>query len=322
MGTKLTKEKWNAIDAYVLEGDILKVTALLAPGGKIVSIIDKRHGLEWLVQPHKEVVTDIPEYDYHKYSGFGWDEHFPCLLPSKQPAEGKYKNAELPGAGEVWVKPWEIDKISDNTIGFFCKGEILPYVFSRSISISGDDTLVLSYTVKNTGEDQFAYIWAVHPFLWCDVGTRIILPPHIKEVLSSVDRENWEADKIYAWPQAVNRKGQVDMVDSVGPPTNKSHYKFYALPEDAITWTALLRKEPEGYGIKMDWESELEMYMGFVRDEGMYHPECRVAFELTNGYYDDLALAYNNKKVSIIQKGEEHTWKMKLKFSNNIQSII
>ncbi len=57
------------------------------------------------------------------------------------------------------------------------RGIALPYEFTREISLSADEPMVvLRYRVRHTGDAPFPWIWAAHPIFGVRPGMRIVLP--------------------------------------------------------------------------------------------------------------------------------------------------
>ena len=98
---------WHDIAALVLENETIRTVVVPTMGAKIVSLLDKRTGTEWLAGPGERPFRPSAygaTFDQQDMSG--WDEMFPTITACPYPAPGAYTGAPLPDHGEVWAVPW------------------------------------------------------------------------------------------------------------------------------------------------------------------------------------------------------------------------
>ncbi len=96
-------------------------------------------------------------------------------------------------------------------------------------------------------------------------------------------------------------------LDAIGPPTLKRARKFYLLPEQTVGAATLVRRLA-GDWLRMDWDAAQVPYLGLWVDEGALNAASVAAPEPATGFYDSLALAWQNQRVAVVQPGAEVTW--------------
>jgi len=169
----------------VLENALLRVELLPGRGARLVSLLDRRLGREWLLPrqgPAGAGFADDPS---------GFDECFPNIAPGPCPSG----RISWPDHGELWDRPWEVRREGDALV---CRieGRARPYAFTRRLRLDGA-TLRLDYELENLGAEPFPHLWSAHPLLLVQPGMRVALPAGVAEVLVE-----WASDP------ALGRAGQ------------------------------------------------------------------------------------------------------------------
>ena len=299
---------WHDIAALVLENEILRVIVVPSMGAKIVSLFDKRTGVEWLVGPGDRPFrpsTYGATFDQQDMSG--WDEMFPTITACLYPAPGAYEGVALPDHGEVWAVPWTWLAGEDLTLSV--EGRALPYRLTRRLSLPGPATLRFDFHLVNLGAEPMPYIWAAHPQFACGTAAQVALPPEVTEVYNVLTEEwGWGAfNATLPWPAAQLPDGAWLRLDAIGPPGLKRARKFYVLPDQAVGAATLVRR-PAGDWLRMTWDAAQMPYLGLWVDEGALNAASVAAPEPATGFYDSLALAWQKRRVTVLQPGAEVTW--------------
>ncbi len=313
--SSIQKLVWRGLEAWALESDMLRVVIVPELGAKIVSLLDKRAGHEWLVGPMRP--PRLIEYGapFTEQDMSGWDEMMPTIEACTYPGPGAYANRALPDHGEVWSLPWTRKESEDNVLAFSVLGRALPYRFQRTARLIDSDTLQLDYQLSNLGTGPFHYLWAAHPQFTCDTETVIILPPEIQEVCSVLPGRPWgPAGTRLTWPVAVAPDGNGFQLDHIGRASRHDCRKFYLPPEVHADW-AELRNPRTATSLHLKWSHDSIPYLGIWIDEGMYNSVSVVALEPSNGYYDSLARAYSNDRAKTIEGGTTHAWTLAVRLS-------
>jgi galactose mutarotase-like enzyme len=312
MTALLTRDTWHGVRAWRLEDDALRIIVVPAAGGKIVSLLDRRAGYEWLIQPAQSNPFRLlpPGTVYNDEQVGGWDEMLPTILAGPYPEPGPYEGRALPDHGELWTMVWEDVCTGDGAIRLTADGVALPYRLERTLTLvaaAGGTALRFDYALRNNGAAAFSYLWAAHPQFACEPAARIVLPPDVTAVINVVP-ESWGPEwgppgTVNPWPEKAGA-GRQNLVRDTSPKIGR---KFYLPPEAPIAWAGL--EQPNaGCWLRLTWDAASQPYCGIWIDEGYLNKIPAVAIEPSTGYYDDLGAAYRNGRVAVLQPGAVARW--------------
>lgn len=310
MNVSLDQTTWHGLAAWSLENEYLRSVAVPVLGAKLVSLVDKRSHLEWLVGPGSRPVRKVPYGAVFTDQDLsGWDEMFPTIVACGYPASGEWFGAPLPDHGEVWSLPWAVEPASADRLRLSVEGKALPYRLTRTLVYSAPTNLQMHYELKNLGREKMPYIWAAHPQFECGEQAEILFPPEVKKVCNTIPASwGWGAPETrFDWPQAINLQGKPVRIDRTGLPALKQACKFFVLPETRVRWAGLVRK-PAGDWLRMDWDPDKVPYLGLWVDEGALSHTTVAAPEPTTGFYDSLAVAWDKKEITVLEPGATQTW--------------
>ncbi|QJD87326.1 hypothetical protein [Cohnella herbarum] len=311
---RIEKSVYRTFPSYEMESGLVRLTVVPGLGGKIVSLLYKPTGKEWLIDSGSRKLAAVPYgSNFIQADVSGWDECFPTIVACEYPEEGEYFGRKLPDHGELWSVPWEIDPV-DGRLAGRVDGIALPYRFSRDLAFSNESTLRMSYSVENTGDEALTVFWTAHPLFAATEHTRIVLPEGLDELLCVDGGKVLEKGKRYSWPHGDG--GLTRPLDRIGPRTALDSRKFYA--EQALTQgLAVLRENDTGEYVEMAWSKEQLPYFGFWIDEGEHTGYSVCALEPCNGYYDSLTEAVKQGKHLRIAPGEIAGWNLDVRFGND-----
>ena len=299
---------WLGQPALALETASLRFVTVPGIGAKIVSLFNKRTGREWLLPPvqrdFKPVAYGAP---FVEQDMSGWDEMFPTIAPCKYPIDGRHKGAVLPGHGEVWALPWQLDTVANDRICLSTAGQVLPYRLTRTVQVLGDQKMRISFEAVNIGSEPLAALWAAHPQFAADEATRIRLPESVECVVNVHQTSDWTLNHIYPWPEAQAEKGHRVRLDRIGTADRRNCRKFYLPADQPVNWAAL-QQGTDGDWIRLSWDSGLVPYLGIWVDEGMYNAASTAALEPTTGFYDNLDFAWRNNRFMHMLPNEPDRW--------------
>ncbi len=297
---------WQGFAAVVLESAVMRVVMLPELGAKIVSLLDKVHGYEWLVPPMRPLRALAYGADFVSQDMSGWDEMLPTIVTCV------HAGAQLPDHGEVWSLPWRVEDLAGRAT-LVVDGVALPYRLERSAALVAEDCLELAYTLTNTGTAAFPYLWAAHPQFNAGEHTRIVLPPEARQVVNVIDGDPlWgRAGEMYAWPQAAALDGQTWALDRVRPVEARACRKFYLPPGQPIAAATLVDAGP-GCELRLSWSPADLPYFGLWVDEGAYNARAAVAFEPCSAYYDSLERAVAGGRAPVLAPGALRRWAVRV----------
>lgn len=313
----LSPTTYHGLDAWLLQSDCLAVTTVPQLGAKIVSLLDRRNGRQWLAGPGPRPVRPLQygaAFDQQDMSG--WDEMFPTISACAYPGPGPAHGVPLPDHGEVWALPWAVEEAAGGRLRLSVQGRALPYRLTRALELIAPDTLAMHYDLINQGEHPMPYIWAAHP-QFAGEEMQIVLPPAVVQVCNVLPPAwGWgEPETVYGWPLAQGVDGQPQQIDAVGPPSSRRARKFYTLPDGRIGWAALAQNTADAW-LRLSWDPAAVPYFGLWVDEGALHHQAVAAPEPATGFYDSLARAAEKQQVQTLGPGQSTAWTLTVQVGN------
>jgi len=154
----------------ILENQHLRVGVTPRFGARVVSLLDKASGREWMTQGVES--TNVGEAAvYQGPEAVGWDECFPTVGAWDASATGWQRR--LRDHGDLWGRPWHVDASSQADLRL--SYETAEFRFSRALALERG-VLTASYEVRNVSDRPLPYLWALHALLAVREGDGIILP--------------------------------------------------------------------------------------------------------------------------------------------------
>jgi galactose mutarotase-like enzyme len=305
--------QWYSTPALALETPALRVITVPTMGAKIVSIFDRIVGHEWLLPPKNGYFQPV-DYGaaFVEQDMSGWDEMFPTIDRCMYPARGAYFGTELPDHGEVWSLAWTYDESITDAIRLSVLGRALPYMLSRTIRITDERTLLLSYEVINTGTEPFSALWVAHPQLAVDKATQIVLPSSVMQVINVLPSQELPViGQLCNWAVTTTPTGEQLQLDRVRSASEHKHRKVYLPPDHPVQWAGLQQHERRGW-LRFLWNTAEVRYLGIWVDEGSFNSVMAVALEPSTGFYDSLARAWKNNRAMYLLPNIPCRWSLAL----------
>ena len=159
----------STTDIITIETAALRVDTLPAYGARVVGLIDKATGRDWMA-PGGSSANVGEDAVYGIDEAVGWDECFPTV--GVWDASGTGWKRTLRDHGDLWGRPWQVDDVSPTRLTTSYAGR--EFTFRRILSVEGS-TLTAEYEVKNTGSAELPYLWAMHCLLTATPGDRFVL---------------------------------------------------------------------------------------------------------------------------------------------------
>ena len=186
-----------------MENEYVRVEFVPEIGGKMIKIINKETGRQFLLEPQNADKKYHKAYygaNFEDYDTSGFDECFPTIAACDYPHQGHTNPIFFPDHGELWSVPWDFQLIN-NELLMVCNGNKLPYHFAKRIQISKKE-LKIHYYLENYSDRDFNYLWSAHPLLQVDPGDCIYIRDTVDKVFL-----NWASDDqigqhgdIVEWP--------------------------------------------------------------------------------------------------------------------------
>jgi len=320
----LTETTWHGQAAWKLENATLQIIVVPEMGAKIVSLLDKRNQIEWLVGPGGRPFRPAPYGSvFTNQDMSGWDEMFPTIKACQYPNPQSDQSIPLPDHGELWAIPWQRIPTDKPALYFTVEGRALSYSFSRKIEFTAESVLKFTYHAINHSDAPLSALWAAHPQFLSGSDAKVILPPHISRVCNVLPESfGWALlEETMDWPEATRLNGEPVRLDEVGSSELNQARKFYIPPEIKASWIAIVRQPSQNW-ISLSWDVNEVPYLGIWVDEGYISPESVVAPEPATGYYDSLALAIEKSRHMVIEPGKSVSWSLLVRFGDHETTFL
>lgn len=280
--------------SITIENEQIRMVIVPSLGAKLVSLIYKPSGKEWLIDSGERPFRQ-PEYgsSFGEWDMSGWDECFPTI--NECPWEMD-KSINLPDHGEIWSLPWTY-RIEENEVICSVESQLLSYQFTRSISFYSSNKVRMNYRVVNKSDQPIPFLWVPHPQLAVTEPTRILLPESMSEMLCVYEGHRLKNGETYAW----------DDISLIYPAVTGDGRKFYYEGQVPASWTGLYGQESENFLI-VSVPKDRVPYLGVWMDEGMFNDRVTCALEPSIGYYDSLNMAVSNGTAQTIPAHDSFEW--------------
>lgn len=287
-------------ESVVAESEEIRIELIPALGGKIISLLYKPTGKEWLLNSGKRTLKP-PAVGSSFTDGdmSGWDECFPtidsCMVELDQ------GRTLLPDHGELWSLPWSIE-FKDHAIECSVLSAKLPFRLTRRISFITSDCVKLEYRVDNLSASKLPFLWVPHPQFAISEPTRILLPHEIDNLLCVFGSSKFKAGESYSAQQ----------ISLISPEKTGEGSKFYYSGYSLSGWSGLHGQLSDCFLILSVSPQEVP-FIGVWIDEGMFNDRVTCALEPSIGYYDSLETAIGNGTAQYVLPKDSFAWQMKLR---------
>lgn len=214
-----------------MENNFLQVDIAPTVGGKIVNILEKTSGYQFLWHnPHLKLEKQSPgtEYDPNFYGAA--DE----LLPNDIP---EFLNGlDSPDHGELWTLALDHRHERDS----LTLSGILPLCglsYERKISLRPDSPHVdMDYRIQNPSGEERVFLWKLHAALNIEPDDQIVCPARTARAVD-LEWSRWSSLEPFAWP---NVEGQ--RADQIPPSGDMVDFLFlYDLEAGQMAWKSATR---------------------------------------------------------------------------------
>ncbi|WP_219838394.1 hypothetical protein [Paenibacillus sp. R14(2021)] len=293
---------------YVGENECLRVVVVPERGSRIVSLLDKRTGREWIHRTDRPWEPQRYGMNWDDGDRGGWDEMFPTINPSPCP-DVPWQAVLFPDHGEVWCIPWAC-RLEGERLHLEVEGVQVPYRLSKTIELR-DHKLQIDYQLHNDSPYPFSYLWAAHPLLNIRPGMKLVTEPPegmIQIAYSHGDRLGKQLD-LASFPAAAAKGGEtVDLSTLEGEIGAAEKYYFTAPLSEGYAGVS----DPEtGESLVFRFDPEETPYLAVWANYGGFN-DYTFAVEPASGYMDSVQEAHKRGKVKQVLGHDTNQWKLEV----------
>ena len=310
----IRKAQHAGLEAVVIENGLLRLTVMPDLGGKIVSLIRRESGHEFLLQPPQPTrAYQLPIYGdkFEEYESSGFDDCLPTVAECLYPEE-PFPGRQLPDHGDVWCLPSGVEIVGEQ-VTLTTSLRSLPLCITRTVRLRGN-RVSLDYKAMNLSESTVKFLWSAHPLLRIESEAEIVLPEEVKEVeigWSKGARLGRSGDR-HSWPSAIDSSGQMVTLNKVTSASAGNAEKLFTPRLSKGLCGMFLPRANES--IAFHFDTRVVPYVGIWICQGGW-PDNRaskdftVALEPCNGLPDSLNDAiHRNECATLVGNGSMRWW--------------
>jgi galactose mutarotase-like enzyme len=285
------------MEIVVIENEDLRVGVMPDYGARVVSLLDKASGRDWILSGDPSPNTG-EDAVYGADEAVGWDECFPTVAPWQ--ADDTIWGRRLRDHGDVWGRSSAVTARTASALT--TERADATFRFRRTLSLDGK-VLTAAYEIENLSSCEMPYLWALHGLLAVTPSDRILIDG-IDRVAATylADHDDTLGPRMVTWPDPAGTLPFA--LDRVQPSNRRFAGKFYAdVPG---------RRAAVGHGsayLVLTWDDGLALgiwlnYGGWPSAGGPHH----IALEPTSAPADHLGEAL----ATSVPPGDHRNWAVTL----------
>lgn len=290
------------MDVTIIENENLRLGITPGYGARVVSLVDKASGREWMTKGSESPNTG-EDAIYRSPEAVAWDECFPTVSPWDASTTPWHRR--LRDHGDLWGRPWRVDARSVSALTLTYADP--QFSFTRELRLE-HSSVIADYAAINLGSEPLPYLWALHALLAVEPGDRIELP-RVDEVRGPYLSLRGKTLPARALPWSGANGALPFPLDEVQPRDTDFAGKFYA---SGVAGGSARIGRP-GQWLTIAWDGSIAdigiwlTYGGWPQKGG--HQE--IAIEPTSSAADHLgqAIELGTKPLA---PGERRTWRVTL----------
>lgn len=293
-----------------MENAGLRAEFLPDPGGKMVSLINKENGYEYLVQRENPLYRDQP-FDGIYVNGecSGYDDMFPTIDACEYQNE-PWKGVKMADHGEVWSLPWEYH-IDDGSLHFSVSGKRFPYKLEKNICFLNDHTLRLDYTVTNESSFDYEFLWAGHFMINIEEGAKVEVPDDCRQVVTIFTNGKGKFGDLKTWPFFEDKEGNMYRADICRPKNVNANEKYYFKNRLKEGWCRL--SYPHAHKkIEIAFPADTVPYLGILMNEGGWDGLYNIFIEPCTVSYDRPDVAKKHGQICYVKAQGTCCWHIEI----------
>ena len=303
--------KYKNKPSIVLENETLRAEFLPNPGGKMVSLVGKRTGYEFLVQRSSPVYREQPfagVYVDGECSGF--DDMFPTIDVCAC-ENAPWQGVELADHGEVWSLPWDVVSADAHSVTMAVHGVRFPYRLEKRIALTESGSLRFDYELTNLSPFDFEYLWAGHLMLNLEEGAKVSLPDDCREMVTILSNSGLNFGDVHRWPYLKDATGETYRADIARSKDVKGFEKYYFTQPLKQGWCTLEYPNQQKK-IQISFSAETVPYLGILMNEEGWDGLYNIFIEPCSVCYDRPDVAKKYGQISVVRGKSTVKWMMEI----------
>lgn len=299
---------YKDIEAIALETSQARAVFIPKSGGKLQSLYHKGLQREFLYQledEHFHLGNYADPFDNSDTSGF--DDMFPSIIEDFYP-DYPWKGTHIPDHGEVWALPWQAE-IQEDALLLSVHSVRFPSVLRKKVYFETDSCLRIEYTAENLSPCPFKFLWAAHPLINIEEGTRLSMPEENDPAIINVRCDSTRMGPFgsrYQWPHTTGPDGSSHDLSVMHPDLGLNDKYYFASPVKVGQFCVT---HPGGDCLTMGFPADTVPYLGvWVNENGPIIRQKNIAVEPCTAAMDSLVLAQTYDMDSVLPPFGARSW--------------
>lgn len=260
-------KRFKNIHGVCVESEKLSAIFLPGNGGRLVSLVCRKTGTEFLCQdPNPIYLPQSADGVYVNGEVSGVDDLFPTIDPCKT----EFSREEYPCHGEVLRHPHQFRIVDDRLIEEFTS-TLFGYQFTKTAFSTGDGAIGITYEIANQTDRDFPCLFGLHCMFAAEKGGRAVLFETVKNGIIMFD-EDGEFGKRGETVPICN-----EMLQNTGYDPQNNAYKYYLCGEKSIGKCGY--QYTNGTTVTMEYDSKIMPYLGIWVNNGRFKGQYNMALE-------------------------------------------
>ncbi|MCR5024173.1 MAG: hypothetical protein K6A90_07570 [Lachnospiraceae bacterium] len=292
------------MEKIILENDLLSIAVVPELGGKISSLFCKNRSFEAAARPGKGKAYLKPEADgrFTDYDMSGIDDAFPNIDAETISYEGRVLC--YPDHGEIWSREMEVLERDRDSLTMKLFSGRFRYDYEKTVSLDRDE-VTLHYDIVSRNDAPIPCFWTLHGLLTYKDNMEFTFPGEGRTFINVLDDTPLgENGRIYdAKRDVINFKRLP--IKSLARYSGKPYYMKYYLADSVSEGSCGVYYPSEKVRVTYTYDKMTLPWLGVWINGGGFEGDYNVALEMTNGYYDSVGRALENKRIIFLKPGEK-----------------
>lgn len=311
MGPVINHGSAQIADTVQLERPAFRVVVAPHLGARIVSLLDRRSGREWLTPGPAPTPAALEtwageEAAFRADEAFGWDECLPTVARCTDPLDPL--GPPLRDHGSFWGRE-AATSIEEGTIVTEWPADRWGLGFLRRLRLDSS-AVIADYALYNPTRQPVPFLWSGHPLFQLEPGTRLHLPKVDRVLLDHAEGLQLDPRRV-GWPRATALDGQTVDLDIVQPASAGASIKAFARGMEGRAGALA----PDGSWIGVAWDPGFAPTLGVWLNYGSWpqeRPLFHVGLEPTTAAHDALSDAIADRGVATVGPARTVRWWMRI----------
>lgn len=235
--------------------------------------------------------------DPHAFApyAYGMDDAFPNI--DEEIFTWKGRKMHYPDHGEIWRTDCRIYGCGREWVELTAVSPVFSYHYVKRMSLEGN-SLHIHYRIENRGAEELPAIWTWHGLTRYEENMEILLPEGAEQFRNVLDSP------------ALGKEGTIY-------PVKNGHYDFTKVPgaeSRSMVKYYVESRISEGYcgfyypvadiSYILQYDGSKLPYLGVWITAGGFQGDYNCALEPTNGFYDSIGRAAENRRLPVLAAGE------------------